>query len=167
MEGMGGESMAIALASGVRGNLQPVGEAVKAGEGPTVFVLDDEGDVLRALSRLLRADRPDGAHLRRRPGLPRADGARTAPGCVILDLSMPELDGLAVQRLLAEKGCTLPVIFLSGNARRRRQRQRAPAGAPATSCPKPVDADELLARGARGRWKADRLAREALRGERR
>ncbi|TVP89132.1 MAG: DNA-binding response regulator [Thioalkalivibrio sp.] len=35
------------------------------------------------------------------------------PGCLVLDLKMPGLDGLAVQEELHARGCTLPVIFIS------------------------------------------------------
>jgi two-component system response regulator FixJ len=36
-------------------------------------------------------------------------------GCVLLDIRMPELDGLTVQARLAERGLTLPVIMLTGH----------------------------------------------------
>lgn len=35
-------------------------------------------------------------------------------GCVVLDLRMPELDGLEIQQQLLQRGSTLPVIFLTG-----------------------------------------------------
>ena len=127
-----------------------------AGEGPTVFVLDDEGDVLRALSRLLRSE---GFAVRTFD-----DGlsfiAQVEPdsvGCALLDLSMPELDGLAVQRLLAEKGCHLPVIFLSGNADAVANASAMQQGA-VDFLSKPVDADELL-RAVRAALAADQQAR--------
>src|SRR5204863_5567226 len=64
-------------------------------------------------------------------------------GCVVLDLSMPELDGLAVQRLLAEKGCRLPVVFLSGNGDAIASASAMQQGASAFLS-KPVDAEVLL-----------------------
>ena len=113
-----------------------------ADTGPIVYVLDDEADVLRALSRLLRSE---GLPVRTFEDalafLAQVDGAST--GCVVLDLSMPELDGLAVQRLLAEKGCLLPVIFLSGNADAVVSASAMQQGALAFLS-KPVDAEELL-----------------------
>src|SRR6188508_1055205 len=83
--------------------------------GSTVYVLDDEADVLRALSRLLRAEGLSVQTFEHAPAFVAHAGPESI-GCLVLDLSMPELDGLAVQRLLADKGCTLPVVFLSGNA---------------------------------------------------
>lgn len=40
---------------------------------------------------------------------------RETRGCVLLDIRMPELDGLEVQRRLAERGIALPVIMLTGH----------------------------------------------------
>lgn len=37
-------------------------------------------------------------------------------GCVVMDLQMPGLDGLALQRALTERGVLLPVVFVSGSA---------------------------------------------------
>jgi FixJ family two-component response regulator len=109
----------------------------------TVWVVDDEADVLRALSRLLRSE---GLPVRTCEGalafLAQVDEHST--GCVVLDLSMPELDGLAVQRLLAERGCTLPVIFLSGNGDAVASASAMQQGASAFLS-KPVDAEVLLA----------------------
>jgi len=39
-----------------------------------------------------------------------------AEGCVLLDVRMPEMDGLEVQQTLLERGVTMPVIVLTGHA---------------------------------------------------
>lgn len=36
-------------------------------------------------------------------------------GCILLDVRMPEIDGLAVQRVLAERGVTMPVVIMTGH----------------------------------------------------
>jgi len=36
-------------------------------------------------------------------------------GCILLDINMPELDGFAVQRVLAERGIKTPVILMTGS----------------------------------------------------
>jgi two-component system response regulator FixJ len=42
--------------------------------------------------------------------------ARHAPiGCVLLDVRMPDMDGLEVQRVMAERGINMPVIVLTGH----------------------------------------------------
>ena len=79
----------------------------------TVFVVDDEPAVRKALSRLLAAGGYNArvfASAREfmeqyKPG---------SPGCLLLDFSMPEITGLDLQCWLAASGDTLPVIFLTG-----------------------------------------------------
>ena len=123
-----------------------------------MYVLDDEADVLRALSRLLRSE---GLAVRTFDDAPTflEQMEPGSAGCALLDLSMPELDGLAVQRLLADKGCTLPVIFLSGNADAVASASAMQQGA-VDFLSKPVDADELL-RAVRAALAADQQARAA------
>jgi two-component system response regulator FixJ len=42
--------------------------------------------------------------------------AKTAePGCVLLDVRMPDMDGLEVQRQLAERGVSMPIVVLTGH----------------------------------------------------
>jgi len=38
-----------------------------------------------------------------------------AHGCILLDIRMPEIDGLEVQRILAERGVTMPVVIMTGH----------------------------------------------------
>lgn len=44
-----------------------------------------------------------------------AEAGRDTTGCVLLDIRMPDLDGLAVQAALAGRGLALPVIMLTGH----------------------------------------------------
>ncbi|HEY1284145.1 MAG TPA: response regulator [Steroidobacteraceae bacterium] len=80
----------------------------------TVFIVDDDADLCRAVSRLLnsagyqtRTFSSSAAFL--------AGHDPELPGCIILDLSMPDLDGFEVQAALAASGCLRPIIFLTGN----------------------------------------------------
>jgi FixJ family two-component response regulator len=79
----------------------------------TVFIVDDDAGVLKALSRLLRAK---GYEVRSftspQEFLTHHDAA--APGCTVLDVAMPGLDGLALQQALTAGGSHRPVIFLTG-----------------------------------------------------
>jgi FixJ family two-component response regulator len=78
-----------------------------------VSVVDDDALVLRSLGRLLRSA---GFTVRTYPS-PQAFLAQdsdTAPGCVVLDLSMPGLSGLELQRALAASPDPRPVVFISG-----------------------------------------------------
>jgi FixJ family two-component response regulator len=144
------------------GKVLPAGRAAMAGE-PTVYVVDDEADVLRALSRLLRSEGLP-VHTFDDPCAFVAYLQPQHPGCVVLDLSMPELDGLAVQRVLSEKGCGQPVILLSGNADSAASASALQQGA-VDFLSKPVDGDVFL-RAVRAALAADGDAR-ALEGARR
>src|SRR6266850_7483647 len=81
-------------------------------EQQTVFLVDDDPAVLKALSRLLRAEgyRTETFNSGRdfmdkyKPGV---------GGCLVLDLSMPGISGLDVQEWVANSGHPLPTIFLT------------------------------------------------------
>jgi len=67
---------------------------------PTVFIVDDDAPLCRALARLLREHGwPTAAYASAEDFLAQRD-AQT-PGCLVLDVSLPGLDGLALQRRLA------------------------------------------------------------------
>jgi RNA polymerase sigma factor (sigma-70 family) len=83
-------------------------------EQPRVWVVDDESDVLEGLTLLLRsADYPVVPCRGGRELLDRLDEEST--GCIVLDLRMPDMGGLEVQRELGRRGCRIPVVFLSGH----------------------------------------------------
>ena len=112
-------------------------------EEPTVFVVDDDPSVLRSLQRLLRSagwatETYDSAEEFLRARDP------SAAGCVILDLAMPDIDGLEVQRRLVEAGLPLPIIFLTGRSDPPTIVRAMRAGASNVLC-KPVDGEQLLA----------------------
>ena len=80
----------------------------------TVFVVDDDVDVVDALAMLLRSSGHSvvtclsGSELLERI-------VPEAPGCVLLDLRMPDMGGLEVQRRLSARELRQPVVFLSGH----------------------------------------------------
>ena len=79
----------------------------------TVFLVDDDAGVLTALARLLRARGYDvRSYLSPQEFLANHDPA--IPGCAVLDVSMPGLDGLELQQALTAAGSLRPVIFLTG-----------------------------------------------------
>ena len=80
---------------------------------PTVYVVDDDPDLLRALERLLQSAALDVATFSSAHDfLDQYD--RNAPGCLVLDLAMPGLGGLELQRTLERQENLLPIIFLTG-----------------------------------------------------
>ena len=81
---------------------------------PTVFVVDDDPSVLKGLSRLLRSVGWQAAtYGSPEEFLRQYDPA--APGCLVLDVAMPGVDGLELQRRLADAGCPLPIVFITGH----------------------------------------------------
>src|ERR1700732_1953710 len=81
---------------------------------PTVFVIDDDAAVRASIQGLLksvslrseafgtaeeflRSKRPDG------------------PGCLVLDVELPGVNGLDFQRALADAGIRIPIIFITGH----------------------------------------------------
>lgn len=78
-----------------------------------VYLVDDDLGVLKALSRLLRANGHDvKTYSSPKVFLDEHDVAR--PGCAVLDVSMPGLDGLEIQRVLTAGDYHRPVVFVTG-----------------------------------------------------
>ena len=79
-----------------------------------VHVVDDEDAVRRSISFMLKTSGFAVTGWESGAGFLR-DAKTVPPGCVLLDIRMPEMDGLQVQRELAEQGVSLPVIVLTGH----------------------------------------------------
>jgi FixJ family two-component response regulator len=83
-------------------------------QAPVVFIVDDDQDVRDALRRLLTSvglaaevfATAQAFLTARRPD---------APGCLVLDVRLPGLSGLDLQRELAAADVSLPIIFLTGH----------------------------------------------------
>ena len=79
----------------------------------TVFIVDDDEGVLKALTRRLRGRGYEiRAYASAREFLAQHDPS--IPGCAILDVAMPDLDGLDLQDALTREGFHRPVIFITG-----------------------------------------------------
>jgi FixJ family two-component response regulator len=122
-----------------------------------VYIVDDEANVGEALSTLLRANGKrvrlftsgqDFLHFARRDSC----------ACLILDLKMPGLSGLEVQRVISAK-TSIPVIFLSGRGDIP-STVRAMKGGAIDFLTKPVDEEALLASVERALMQ-DRASRQA------
>jgi FixJ family two-component response regulator len=80
----------------------------------TVYLVDDDAGVLKALSRLLRAKGYD-VRPYSSPQVFLEEHDVALPGCAVLDVSMPGLDGLELQRALTvTNGFHRPVVFVTG-----------------------------------------------------
>jgi FixJ family two-component response regulator len=83
-------------------------------EQPVVFVIDDDPSVRDALAGLLRSVGLESrSFASTREFLPseRPDG----PGCLVLDVRLPERSGLDFQRELAQSGIQVPIVFITGH----------------------------------------------------
>ena len=81
---------------------------------PRVFLVDDQPQVLKALARLLGADGFAALTFDSAQAFLAGEHAEQA-GCLVLDLAMPDMDGMALQQALAARGSLLPMIFLTGH----------------------------------------------------
>ena len=111
--------------------------------GGTVFLVDDDPGVLRALTRLLRASgREVRAFASQREFLGQHDPA--APGCLVLDVAMPERNGLDLHCDLAASGNERAVVLITGQADVPTSVRAMKAGA-VDFLTKPFDDAQLLA----------------------
>ncbi len=80
----------------------------------TVHVVDDDESVRSALSRLFRAT---GHSVRTFESAQAylAEASPEEPGCVVLDIRMPGMDGLTLQERMSERGFNAPIVFVSAH----------------------------------------------------
>jgi len=79
-----------------------------------VHIVDDEDSIRRSAKFMLSTS--GYAVETWESGVAFLKEAKTAePGCILLDVRMPEMDGLEVQQALNERGITMPVIILTGH----------------------------------------------------
>jgi FixJ family two-component response regulator len=124
---------------------------------PAVFVVDDDPAVLKSLSRLLRsAGLPVATFASPREFLDRHDPA--LPGCLVLDMAMPGLNGLELQQAIATKGNVRQIVFLTGHGDIPMSVQAMKQGA-VDFLTKPVNDDDLL-KAVRAAIAKDRLQRQ-------
>jgi FixJ family two-component response regulator len=130
--------------------------------GPVIAIVDDDPAVREGLQALIqsagwRAETFASAqeflaHL-----------TAEAPSCVVLDLQLPGLSGLDLQKRMAEVGLEIPIVFLTGHGDIPKSVQAMKQGA-VDFLTKPVDGEELLkairaavARHQAARWCHDEL----------
>src|SRR6266699_6779233 len=111
--------------------------------GPTVFVVDDYAPGRKSISRLLRtAGFAVTAFASAKEFLTQYNPE--TPGCLVLDLAMPEVSGLELQSILAGKSSLLPIIFLTAHGDIPKSVQAMKHGA-SDFLTKPVNDEDVLA----------------------
>jgi FixJ family two-component response regulator len=127
-------------------------------QSATVFVVDDDLSVRRALTRLLRA----GGYEVRSFGSARSflgDQDTQTPGCLLLDIAMPGLNGIELQRRLTDDAYPHPIVFLTGQGDIRTCAEAMKRGA-IDFLTKPIEEARLLA-AVEQALKLDRVRRVA------
>ena len=110
---------------------------------PVVFVVDDDISVRESLKALIESAGWQAiTHSSGKEFLSRAPVE--GPSCLILDINLPDLNGLDLQRLVAADGATMPIIFITGHGDVPMTVQAMKAGA-AEFLTKPLDVEVLLA----------------------
>src|ERR1700758_564525 len=83
-------------------------------EQPIIFIVDDDASAREGIEDLLQSvglrvmsfESPQDFLKSKRPD---------APGCIILDMRLPNTSGLDFQKVLVEAGIELPIIFITGH----------------------------------------------------
>ena len=110
----------------------------------TVFVVDDGGAVRKSLQRLMESvGLPVETHKSAEAFLEHYDGTR--PGCLVLDIRMPGIDGLQLQEKLVSDRINIPTIIVSGHGDVEKAVRAMKSGA-VDFIKKPYKGDILLAR---------------------
>jgi FixJ family two-component response regulator len=110
---------------------------------PWIAIVDDDPSVLRALARLLRAHAIEArTYTSAREFLTALpDGL---PECLIVDLQMPAMTGLELQRYLTRKGILIPTIVITAH-NEAGARERCESAGAAAFLSKPLQDTSLLA----------------------
>jgi FixJ family two-component response regulator len=119
-----------------------IGREPESSEGALVVIVDDDAAVARSTRRLVRSFGFDAeAYVSAAAFLESGYVARTA--CLILDVRMPTMDGLELQRRLAGREPRIPIVFITGRASEEEELTARRAGAVAF-LRKPVGREVLL-----------------------
>jgi FixJ family two-component response regulator len=110
---------------------------------PIVFVIDDDASMRDALGALIASDGLRVVCFESAQEFLRHSAPDTLPSCLVLDVRMPGVGGLELQRKLVESGRQIPVVFITAHADIPTAVRAMKAGA-MEFLPKPFRSDELL-----------------------
>lgn len=107
-----------------------------------ILIIEDSAFTRRRIAETLSADGNEVLEAANGcEGLEKAE--KLKPDCIVLDLLMPEMNGLEVLNALKDRGITIPVIVLSADVQDTTQAECMELGA-AVFVEKPLKGDELL-----------------------
>jgi FixJ family two-component response regulator len=87
---------------------------MRTADAPTVFVVDDDAGVRASIEGLLKSASLRCASFARAEEFLR-DKRPDGPSCLVLDVSLPGVNGLDFQRQLSDAGIQIPIIFITGH----------------------------------------------------
>jgi two-component system response regulator FixJ len=116
-------------------------EQVQRTGKPIVAIVDDDPSVRQSTCRLIRSFGHRAEGFASGTEFLRSELAAQTD-CLLLDVRMPDMDGLEVQRLLSERGARIPILFITGRASEQEE-QRARAAGAAAFLRKPVSQASL------------------------
>src|SRR6201987_2728475 len=119
-----------------------VASSINAIESTLIIVVDDDASVANSTCRLIRSLGMQAEAFYSGTDLLNS-GRATEASCVILDVRMPDLNGLQLQRRLKEIRSSIPMIFFSAHAGKEEEDQALRSGAVAF-LRKPVHRHDLL-----------------------
>lgn len=110
---------------------------------PTIFIVDDDPDMRRSLRFLVESvDLPVKTYESPKEFLEAFD--RDTPGCLVLDLLMPEMTGIELLEMLRARGVEIPVVMITAFGEVRTAVRAMKSGAE-IFLTKPFDTEELMA----------------------
>ena len=109
---------------------------------PLIYVVDDNVSICRALKLLLQAYGFKVETFTKAADFLAYKHPRHQ-SCLVLDIRLPDIDGLALQEIMAKKGITIPIIFITGHGDIPMSVKTMKAGA-IDFLPKPVTKMKLL-----------------------
>lgn len=109
---------------------------------PTVFIVDDDPAVRDSLALLIMAQGMRTVTFAN--AMEFLDGYTEGEvGCLVLDIRMPQITGLALQEKLVERGITIPIVFITGHGDIEQCRRAFQSGA-IDFLTKPIDQNRLI-----------------------
>ena len=107
-----------------------------------VYIVEDNASFRKSVVRLINASGFDTESFESASSF-LTNAVIQSPGCLLLDVRLPDIDGLSLQEALAENDTNLPIIFMSGHGNIPMSVQAMKKGA-VDFLPKPFKAEDLL-----------------------
>lgn len=108
----------------------------------TIYIVEDDASFRKSMERLISASGYVASAFESAEHF-LSQVAIRHPACLLLDIQLPDIDGLRLQQLLVENGIHLPIIFMTGHGTIPMSVQAMKNGA-VDFLPKPFDAKDLL-----------------------